>query len=207
MNQSFENIQIPLQLGGSLCLDFVNTVQYQDESLVFETFHTYNHFLAWSWKIDLLSTSETDRLYNLALSQPNAASQSLAYILWLRATITDLFYLLIADGTPGKYLHDLNTALEQLPGRRVQTIASGYQASWAGNPDDLRRPLWPILASAEALLTSDQLSQVKRCPNCGWLFIDTSRNGMRRWCSMDICGKQIKSRRQYQRKLAEKSQN
>ncbi|WP_312367081.1 CGNR zinc finger domain-containing protein [Ensifer sp.] len=33
------------------------------------------------------------------------------------------------------------------------------------------------------------------CPRCGWLFVDTSRGGKRRWCSMQTCGNREKTSR------------
>ncbi|MGH6617812.1 CGNR zinc finger domain-containing protein [Sphingomonas sp.] len=33
------------------------------------------------------------------------------------------------------------------------------------------------------------------CPRCGWLFVDTSRGGRRRWCSMRTCGNREKASR------------
>ncbi|WP_344746998.1 CGNR zinc finger domain-containing protein [Streptosporangium vulgare] len=35
------------------------------------------------------------------------------------------------------------------------------------------------------------------CPSCYWLFLDTSKNGRRRWCSMTTCGSRDKARRYY----------
>jgi predicted RNA-binding Zn ribbon-like protein len=34
--------------------------------------------------------------------------------------------------------------------------------------------------------------RLRSCPRCGWLFVDTSRGGKRRWCSMRICGNREK---------------
>lgn len=34
--------------------------------------------------------------------------------------------------------------------------------------------------------------RVRSCPRCGWLFVDTSRGGKRRWCSMKTCGNRDK---------------
>ncbi|WP_290061806.1 CGNR zinc finger domain-containing protein [Amycolatopsis solani] len=44
------------------------------------------------------------------------------------------------------------------------------------------------------LATSREFDRVRRCagPACGALFLDTSRPGTRRWCSMEICGNQAK---------------
>ena len=34
--------------------------------------------------------------------------------------------------------------------------------------------------------------RLRSCPRCGWLFLDTSRGGRRRWCSMRVCGNREK---------------
>jgi predicted RNA-binding Zn ribbon-like protein len=34
--------------------------------------------------------------------------------------------------------------------------------------------------------------RLRSCPRCEWLFVDTSRGGMRRWCSMRACGNREK---------------
>ena len=62
--------------------------------------------------------------------------------------------------------------------------------------------LWPIVTSAVELLTSPEARRVKVCPglgDCGWLFLDTSKSGRRRWCSMEGCGSRSKMRRYYAR--------
>jgi predicted RNA-binding Zn ribbon-like protein len=49
------------------------------------------------------------------------------------------------------------------------------------------------------LLTQGQLDRLGECPSCGWLFLDTSKNRRRRWCSMATCGSRDKARRYYER--------
>ncbi|MFG1796447.1 CGNR zinc finger domain-containing protein [Nocardia sp. NPDC049149] len=34
--------------------------------------------------------------------------------------------------------------------------------------------------------------RLRSCPRCDWLFLDTSRGGKRRWCSMRVCGNREK---------------
>lgn len=34
--------------------------------------------------------------------------------------------------------------------------------------------------------------RLRSCPRCGWLFVDTSRGGKRRWCNMRVCGNREK---------------
>jgi predicted RNA-binding Zn ribbon-like protein len=65
--------------------------------------------------------------------------------------------------------------------------------------------MWPVVHSAAELLTSPHLDRVRQCADdrgCGFLFFDTSRNGSRRWCSMESCGNRAKARRHYQRTKA-----
>ena len=61
--------------------------------------------------------------------------------------------------------------------------------------------LAPVLWSAGDLLAGPRLDRVRRCanPECGWLFLDDSRAGKRRWCSMTSCGNRAKARRHYHR--------
>jgi predicted RNA-binding Zn ribbon-like protein len=74
--------------------------------------------------------------------------------------------------------------------------AAGYRLDW--NPVDLRlpeSPLWPVARSAGELLLNGPLERIGQCPSCGWLFLDTSRNGTRRWCNMAVCGSRDKMAR------------
>lgn len=52
---------------------------------------------------------------------------------------------------------------------------------------------------AESLLVSQSSSdwwRVRACaaPDCGWVFVDRSKNGSRRWCDMGSCGNRAKLR-------------
>jgi predicted RNA-binding Zn ribbon-like protein len=64
--------------------------------------------------------------------------------------------------------------------------------------------LAPVLWSAADLLVGRQLPRVRQCSNpaCGWLFLDDSKSGNRRWCSMSACGNRAKAHRHYQRQKA-----
>jgi predicted RNA-binding Zn ribbon-like protein len=62
-------------------------------------------------------------------------------------------------------------------------------------------PLWRILEAGVELLSSADVDRVRECgeETCKWLFLDTSRNGARRWCDMRICGNRAKAKRYYSR--------
>lgn len=66
--------------------------------------------------------------------------------------------------------------------------------------DGAWRPAWD--AAVDYLqLRADRPDRVRRCghPDCVLYFFDTSRNGTRRWCSMDACGNRAKAGRHYAR--------
>lgn len=69
-------------------------------------------------------------------------------------------------------------------------------------------PLIDIIAVSAFAILADrrERDRVKVCPgdNCGWLFIDETRNSRRQWCSMETCGNRAKAARHYARSKQER---
>ena len=105
---------------------------------------------------------------------------------------------------PREALRRLNWHLKQvMTGATLQSAGKQFALAWeAAVP--LQRVRGEITRSAVSLLTSDRLSRVRQCSgeSCTWLFLDTSRNGLRRWCDMQACGNRAKVRRFRQRNAA-----
>lgn len=57
--------------------------------------------------------------------------------------------------------------------------------------------------SALSLAANAEPDRLKICPNCGWLFMDRSRNRSRTWCDMAVCGNRSKAKRHYHRSKEE----
>jgi predicted RNA-binding Zn ribbon-like protein len=61
-------------------------------------------------------------------------------------------------------------------------------------------------AAAVEVLRDAELVRLRCCPpdagGCGWVFLDRSRNGSRRWCRMADCGTTVKARRLTERRRA-----
>ena len=57
-----------------------------------------------------------------------------------------------------------------------------------------------VLHDAVKLAFSVEKARVKICGNCGWLFIDRTRNANKRWCIKELCGSRTRSRRHYHNK-------
>jgi len=68
----------------------------------------------------------------------------------------------------------------------------------------LEEPLWPILWSWAALLTSLDATRLGSCQGqgCGWFFVDESPNHSRLWCSSEVCGNRERARRAYAKRRA-----
>jgi len=64
--------------------------------------------------------------------------------------------------------------------------------------------LAPVALAAATLLATADPARVRRCdgPGCGLWFLDASRNGSRRWCSMARCGNRVKVAAHNRRKRA-----
>ena len=64
-------------------------------------------------------------------------------------------------------------------------------------PNPCTASLAELAAAAVDLITSPELDRVRNCadPTCSLMFIDRSRPGRRRWCSMERCGNRAKTAR------------
>ena len=66
-----------------------------------------------------------------------------------------------------------------------------------------------VTASAISILADPrELARVKLCPghDCGWLFLDETKNARRKWCLMEVCGNRAKSSRHYARSIGQADQ-
>jgi predicted RNA-binding Zn ribbon-like protein len=189
------------------CLLFANTVEAPISDHPLEFLGGYADLASWGWHAGLLGAAETERLRATAEGDPKGAAATFRRAMALRDAIDRLFRAVARSATPAE--RDLARVREEYAAAvahaRLLPDGDAFAWSWEGTPDDLGRPLWPVARSAFELLTGGDLRRVKECPgagDCGWLFYDTSRNGARRWCSMEGCGSRVKMRRHYARHRA-----
>ena len=93
----------------------------------------------------------------------------------------------------------LSESMRQL--RLTRRAGGGFVTAWEERPPSLARLAWPAVKSVSDVLTSSPLGRLKKCGSdtCGWLFLDTTRSGTRRWCDMRVCGNRAKAHRYYRR--------
>jgi predicted RNA-binding Zn ribbon-like protein len=183
---------------GRPCLDFANTHDSAGEHL-----NAYADLLAFALQAHLITPHAAERLHAAAAADPLAARRVLDRATHLRASIYAIFSAVAEDRRPADaHLAHLNAELAgTLSHARVLADGTAYRWGWDG--ETLDTPLWPVTRSAADLLTSDVDGQrVRECggSDCRWLFLDTSKNRSRQWCSMASCGNRAKARRHYQRR-------
>jgi predicted RNA-binding Zn ribbon-like protein len=187
---------------GWACLDFANTRGSSPSSADHLT--SYADLVAFAAQSKLMPAEHADWLREQALLEPAIAAGVLKRARRLREAITAIFSTLAAGKrVPESELSLLNFDLAaSFSHARIvpSTDGDGYRWGWSGR--NLDAPLWPITRSAADLLTSDaERTLVRECgaEDCVWLFLDSTRNRSRQWCSMSSCGNREKARRHYQR--------
>ncbi|HEY7652408.1 MAG TPA: ABATE domain-containing protein [Methylomirabilota bacterium] len=189
---------------GRLCLDFTNTVRARPLSDRVESINQYSDLLEWARQATILTAEEASALAQEARRRPRQAAETLAQAIALREAIHGLFSARAAGlPVPPADLRTLNQAIGRAMAHAGLTPSgSRFGWSWPEAPVDLDRVSWWVARSAAELLTSSDLTFVRECASydCGWLFMDTTKNRSRRWCNMRTCGNRAKGRRHYERK-------
>jgi predicted RNA-binding Zn ribbon-like protein len=187
-----------------ICLDFVNTLTDRVALTQLELLNTYEDLVAWGRRADILNDVESAQLLGRAQEQPEKAARWLGAAQQTRELIYQILSAVADSQTPqDKDLQEFNRVLaETMAHTCLAPCEAGFCWTWASDQDMLDRPLWFVVRSAADLLTSPELGCVRVCASedCGWLFLDTSKNHSRRWCDMKSCGNRAKARRHYERK-------
>jgi predicted RNA-binding Zn ribbon-like protein len=202
MTDSIRTLETLELVGGVLCLDFVNTINSrlnpEHDYLV-----QYSDLVGWAKKVGILSPAQTSQLEKRARQNVKEAGSALQKAQTLRDLLYRLFSTSANNSDPKK--EDMASFVkyygESISQGQFFKTEDHYTTTWKLD-ETFDTLLWPITHSAGELLLSDQLGQVKECPGCGWLFLDTSKNQSRRWCSMNTCGARDKMRRYHKKRRA-----
>jgi predicted RNA-binding Zn ribbon-like protein len=187
--------------GGALCLDFVNTIADRVQPST-EHLQSYLDLVGWAVQGGVLSAGEGRTLEYRARRAADRAAAVLSRAIRVREALYRVFSAVAAGQSPAAAdISALNASLSRaLPALGV--VRQGQRFTWEWRcRDRLDAMLGPVLRSAAELLTSPEAASVRECasPSCSWMFVDRSRTGRRRWCSMRTCGNRNKARRHYRR--------
>lgn len=189
-------------IGGRLAIDFSNTADGRETTLV-DGLTEAADILAWMDAAGHWTAEDRAALAEL-LAEPARHAAFTETARDLREAIYTALSSRIRDGRPDE------AALERIAGHyrsvaadaALKTDGDGHaRLDWSGAPAGSRF-LAPIVMDAVDLLGHARADRLKQCDGetCGWLFLDTSKAGRRRWCDMATCGNVSKARR-HSRKL------
>ena len=185
-----------------LCLDFANTLSYRGGDAQ-ESLHDFAELVGWCATNALLGAYGGERALRWSEQHPEQATATFADAIAIREASYRIFYAITARKIPPpRDVAAVNRALAAAPARRV-LIRGTKGFCWQVDRVGFSAPtlLAPVLWSAGDLMVSRDTIRLRHCSNeqCLWLFLDDSKNGSRRWCSMQACGNRAKAHRHYLR--------
>ena len=192
--------------GGHISLDFVDTVNGRIRDVNEELLTDYGRLLQWSGESGTLPKKIVEQLGRLAKQAPEKAESVLRNAIHLREAMYEIF-LTVAQGRriSDEAIGILNKAIHQAAGHAEITRGSrGFTKQWIEPEKNLDAMLWPVAQGAGELLTSEDAQYIRECgaEDCGWVFLDKTKNHRRRWCEMKTCGNRAKAKRYYERQRA-----
>lgn len=187
-------------VGGSLCLDFANTVSgRRGTATQADQLSDYGGLLSWAAQAGVLSRIRALELEKAAPRYGTRAAQIFRRSIALREAIFAIFSALAAGkNAPPAAMEVLNNeVVEAMNNARIVPKAKGFDWQLPPEPCGLFLPLHAIARDAAELLTSRLLKEVRECSSerCSWLFLDETRNHSRLWCEMRVCGNRAKQTR------------
>jgi predicted RNA-binding Zn ribbon-like protein len=199
-------------LGGDPALDFVNSIDPRGgpEPPV-DHIRGYHELTRWAAYAAVLSDERAERLIPAANRDQRAADRVWRRTIALREALYRVLEALVAGGLADEA--DLAIIDAERTRAEAHTELTPTHGPAAHGPAfeiaptdtaDLEAPLRELARASAALLTRADPSRLRICPvedgGCGWVILDQTRNGSRRWCSMSSCGNHAKATRLTERR-------
>ena len=197
--------------GGTLALDLLNTWRFNADQPL-DLLQSPEDLVIW-----LAAAGLPDGAYcaELSSSPPNRRIL-LDEALWLRRDILLIVQSLVAGELPPPYTVDaLNRILTEsgtsfrldsltIPpeGDQEERMEGQFVLNVHVHISSVLGVLQPIALSAARIVTEANPTRIRQCAssNCMYWFLDTSKSGRRRWCSMSRCGNRAKVAKHYRQR-------
>jgi len=193
-------------LGDRLWLDFVNTddARRADGVRRVDALRDFDLFIDWLHAAAVLDAERAAGIRRRAFQQPAGAAAALVDARRVRSALRALAERGAQSGKArSDALAEINRILGRSAGtRRVEARPDGtYARTFVTVGDAFAGLMIPVVDSAADSLIAGELARVHRCsdPRCPHVFIDTTKNGRRRWCDMATCGNRAKAARHRRR--------
>ena len=179
-------------------LAFVNTLSARPTGQPVERLQSYEALVEWAREQHLITAAAAERLVHEASRHPYQAAGVLARAKEFREALNGLAVAIDQQRPPNPAVLTTIAACLAEAYANGRLVPHEGALQWvASAEDDLSRILWELGRAAGRLVTSPRLSRIRACGalDCGWWFVDDTKNRSRRWCDMKICGNREKIRR------------
>jgi predicted RNA-binding Zn ribbon-like protein len=188
--------EIPF-VAGHVALDFVNTAEERGHPDAGDSLRTADDLRLWGQRSGVLAGG--------AYGDGDAGLPELPAALDARELLYELFLCRVQ----GRRAPDAGRSrLSRLASEAYQAASLDEEADgrlgWRWDPSRLATVRHVAIAAAVELLGQSPTARLRQCPgdHCGWFFLDTTKRGNRRWCSMSECGQEAKTLRRRERSTA-----
>ncbi len=181
-----------LFLGNHLALDFVNTYPLIGEERV-ELLPDFATLLEWFKAAGLMDSKSVGGMLR-KWDGTAKARRTVEDLRTLRETLrAELLRWESGHRVSSAMCAELNELLARYPMRaRLRPQASGVRIeSWFETAEPAQL-LAPVVDAIADLFANADRTRVRKCDSCVGHFLDTSKKGTRRWCSMQLCGNRSK---------------
>jgi predicted RNA-binding Zn ribbon-like protein len=174
-------------------LDFVNTLDERLSAAPVERLSSYAGLTSFARQARLIDPSTANRL--LSQTSHKEGKRVLGETLAFRELLYSVLRECASYRAPGaSEAVALNERLARARlHRRFSVRPQRISVTW-DEPLAPDRLLWELAAAADDLLLQHKPGRIRKCAasGCGTLFLDLSKTGRRRWCSMANCGNRNK---------------
>ncbi len=191
-------------IGGHPALDLVNTVAWRhDPARTVDRLPDATALVNWAAFVGLLDDAQAAAFRTELHDDPGADRRLAAQARRARERLHRvLLPMATGEEPPAQDVAALHRGLLGALGRAQVSTAMPWEwstglRSVSDLPDELDLATW-------RLLQHEDRRRLRQCrdDDCGWLFLDHTKNASRVWCSSADCGNRSRARRHYERRTA-----
>jgi predicted RNA-binding Zn ribbon-like protein len=181
-----------LIVGNHLALDFLNTQPVRDGEAM-ELLPDFAALLRWFQTAGLLRPRDVAVLEQ-QWGQSAAARRTVEAIRRFREKLRkEVLEWEQGHVVRRSAIDEVNRLMTAYPmSTRLKTNGKALSAELYFKPQHPEDLFAPLAHAAAMLLANADRGRVRKCDQCVLHFVDTSKKGTRRWCSMQLCGNRLK---------------